>query len=52
MTTDQVENCLQIRHGSKNEIILNRLGFHKILKQMTDALKRKLLYTCQRLLNG
>lgn len=52
MTIDQLENRLQISHGSKNEIILNRLGFHKILRQMTDALKLKLLDTCQRLLNG
>jgi hypothetical protein len=37
---NQVENRLQISHGSKNEIIINRLGFHKILKQMTDVLKR------------
>jgi hypothetical protein len=46
VTTDQVENRLQISQGPKHEIIRNRLGFHKILKQLTDAQKRKLLDTC------
>ncbi|GFG33322.1 hypothetical protein Cfor_01807 [Coptotermes formosanus] len=46
MTTDQVENHLQISHGSKHEMIRKRLLFHNILKHPRDAHKRKLLDTC------
>ena len=53
VTIDEVAHVLQISHGSANEMMHNKLGFHKVCarwvpKQLAEVHKQTRMYICQK----